>query len=162
MLKEFFRRSLLCKVVLTLVVVAFISQGAVYATSSKEHSKNTSVESKSGKSFQKATVGESRSIPRLWWLAPIGAVCALFFTRKFYKEVMSYPRVIKRWLKLPGMFGRGFCLFKTAIQGCRHIFYICIYSALCTVLWIKNSIRGRAICLSYKRVFIRALQDSWE
>ena len=59
MLKEFFRRSLLCKVVLILVVVAFISQGAVYATSSKEHSKNTSVESKSGKSFQKATVGES-------------------------------------------------------------------------------------------------------
>lgn len=33
----------------------------------------------------------SHTIPRLWWIAPIGALCALFYARKFYKQVMKAP-----------------------------------------------------------------------
>lgn len=33
----------------------------------------------------------SRTIPGIWWIAPIGALCALFFARKFYKDVMRAP-----------------------------------------------------------------------
>jgi K(+)-stimulated pyrophosphate-energized sodium pump len=130
MLKEFFRRSLLCKVVLILVVVAFISQGAVYATSSKEHSKNTGVESKSGKSFQRATVGESGSIPGLWWLAPIGAVCALFFTRKFYKEVMSYPEGDKKMVEIAGHVREGAFAYLRQQYKVVAIVFIFVFIAL--------------------------------
>ncbi|MDR4507255.1 MAG: sodium-translocating pyrophosphatase [Candidatus Brocadiaceae bacterium] len=33
----------------------------------------------------------SNSIPIFWWIAPIAAICALIFARKFYKEVMGNP-----------------------------------------------------------------------
>lgn len=33
----------------------------------------------------------SNTIPKLWWIAPIGALCALFYARKFFKEVMRAP-----------------------------------------------------------------------
>ncbi|MGR3310425.1 MAG: sodium-translocating pyrophosphatase [Candidatus Brocadiales bacterium] len=34
---------------------------------------------------------EGKEIPLIWWLAPIGAVTALFYARKFYKSVMCEP-----------------------------------------------------------------------
>ncbi|MBM4055063.1 MAG: sodium-translocating pyrophosphatase [Planctomycetes bacterium] len=34
---------------------------------------------------------DSRSIPVLWWIAPIGSLCALFYAMKFYKSVMKNP-----------------------------------------------------------------------
>lgn len=33
----------------------------------------------------------SRSIPILWWIAPFGAICGLFFAMKFYRGVMKFP-----------------------------------------------------------------------
>ncbi|NUN23325.1 MAG: sodium/proton-translocating pyrophosphatase, partial [Candidatus Jettenia caeni] len=42
-------------------------------------------------SVHKVTEETSHTIPRLWWVAPIGALCALFYARKFYKEVMKAP-----------------------------------------------------------------------
>jgi len=39
----------------------------------------------------KAAADTSHSIPKLWWIAPIGALFALFYARKFYKEVMRAP-----------------------------------------------------------------------
>ncbi|HLG29030.1 MAG TPA: sodium/proton-translocating pyrophosphatase, partial [Candidatus Brocadiales bacterium] len=32
---------------------------------------------------------KERNIPLIWWLAPIGAIAALVFARKFYKGVMQ-------------------------------------------------------------------------
>ncbi len=40
---------------------------------------------------EKTTEDTSHSIPRIWWIAPIGALFALIFARKFYKEVMKAP-----------------------------------------------------------------------
>ncbi|HHT9116481.1 MAG TPA: sodium-translocating pyrophosphatase, partial [Candidatus Wunengus californicus] len=37
----------------------------------------------------KAVADTPHSIPKLWWIAPIGALFALFYARKFYKEVMK-------------------------------------------------------------------------
>jgi K(+)-stimulated pyrophosphate-energized sodium pump len=34
---------------------------------------------------------EGNSIPLIWWLAPIGAIAALIYARKFYKGVMREP-----------------------------------------------------------------------
>ncbi len=34
---------------------------------------------------------EGKEIPLIWWLAPIGAVAALYYARKFYKAVMCEP-----------------------------------------------------------------------
>lgn len=39
----------------------------------------------------KAPEDTSHTIPRLWWIAPIGALFALFYARRFYKEVMKAP-----------------------------------------------------------------------
>lgn len=39
----------------------------------------------------KVTGDAAHTIPGLWWVAPIGALCALFFARKFFKEVMKAP-----------------------------------------------------------------------
>ncbi|KKO20138.1 MAG: pyrophosphatase [Candidatus Brocadia fulgida] len=33
----------------------------------------------------------SDTIPKLWWIAPVGALFALFYARKFYREVMKSP-----------------------------------------------------------------------
>ncbi|MFO0793441.1 MAG: sodium-translocating pyrophosphatase [Candidatus Brocadiaceae bacterium] len=40
---------------------------------------------------QKATEDTSHTIPRVWWIAPVGALFALIFARKFYKEVIKAP-----------------------------------------------------------------------
>lgn len=34
---------------------------------------------------------EGKEIPLMWWLAPIGAIAALYYARKFYSSVMSEP-----------------------------------------------------------------------
>lgn len=39
----------------------------------------------------KVTEDDAHTIPGLWWIAPIGALCALIFARKFFKEVMRAP-----------------------------------------------------------------------
>ncbi|MEK7749859.1 MAG: sodium/proton-translocating pyrophosphatase, partial [Planctomycetota bacterium] len=41
--------------------------------------------------MHKAAADTPHSIPKLWWIAPIGALFALFYARKFYKEVMKAP-----------------------------------------------------------------------
>jgi len=38
---------------------------------------------------QKTMTDRSHSIPVLWWIAPVAAICALVYARKFYKEVMK-------------------------------------------------------------------------
>ncbi|HJO48255.1 MAG TPA: hypothetical protein QF625_04870, partial [Candidatus Scalindua sp.] len=93
MVKGFFQSSFLYKVILALFIVAFISQGLVYAKSSRDHAQKAQLQkvetdTKHAEKAQRAASFNDKSIPRLWWLAPLGAVFALFFVRKFYKEVM--------------------------------------------------------------------------
>ena len=102
-------RKLVLKIILPFIFIAFVSQGLIYASASKEHSKGiniakTSLEtvktSKSTKKSHELSGNESRSIPKFWWLAPIGAVCALIYVRKFYKEVMEYPEGDKKMVDI--------------------------------------------------------------
>ncbi|MBM2834281.1 MAG: ppa [Candidatus Brocadiaceae bacterium] len=50
----------------------------------------------------KAAADTSHSIPKLWWIAPIGALFALFYARKFYKEVMKAPEGNERMISIAG------------------------------------------------------------
>ncbi len=103
MVKEFFRRRLLSKVILLFIITIFISQGAVYATSSRDKTQKAQLQKVEAKIKHAETAQyNDKSIPRLWWLAPLGAVCALFFVRKFYKEVMSYPEGDKKMVEIMG------------------------------------------------------------
>ena len=139
MTKEFLKQRLLCKVILLFIIITFVSQGAVYATSSKEHSKGINIvqtslatvqTSKLNKDIQKVSGDQSRSIPIFWWLAPVGAICALFFVRKFYKEVMGYPEGDKRMVEIAGHVREGAFAYLKQQYKVVAIFFIFVFIAL--------------------------------
>src|SRR5574337_1867526 len=49
----------------------------------------------------------SHTIPKLWWIAPIAALCALFYARKFYKEVMKSPEGNEKMISIAGHVREG-------------------------------------------------------
>ncbi len=134
MVKEFFRNRLLCKVILLLIITIFISQGAIYATTSghgdKAQLSETSAESVTATKAHRAESYGSNSIPRLWWLAPLGAICALFFVRKFYKEVMAYPEGDKKMVEIAGHVREGAYAYLKQQYKAVAIFFVFVFIAL--------------------------------
>jgi len=134
MVKEFFRRKLLSKVILLFIITIFMSQGAIYATPSGHAGKaqlaKPSAESVAAKSAHRAESYHDTSIPHLWWLAPLGAVCALFFVRKFYKEVMSYPEGDKKMVEIAGHVREGAFAYLKQQYKVVAIFFIFVFIAL--------------------------------
>ena len=135
MVKDSFRRRLLSKVILLFVITIFISQGAVYATSSKGQAQKAQLQkveakTKHAETDQRATSYEDKSIPRLWWLAPLGAVCALFFVRKFYKEVMGYPEGDKKMVEIAEHVREGAFAYLKQQYKVVAIFFIFVFIAL--------------------------------
>ena len=57
--------------------------------------------------MHKAAADTSHSIPKLWWIAPIGALFALFYARKFYKEVMKAPEGNEKMISIAGHVREG-------------------------------------------------------
>ena len=55
----------------------------------------------------KVAEGDSHSIPRMWWLAPIGAIIALCFAKKFYKEVMRAPEGNEKMISIAAYVREG-------------------------------------------------------
>ena len=135
MVKGFFRSSFLYKVILTLFIVAFISQGLVYAKSSGDHAQKAQLQkvetdTKHAVKAQRAASFNDKSIPRLWWLAPLGAVCALFFVRKFYKEVMGYPEGDKKMVEIAEHVREGAFAYLKQQYKVVAIFFIFVFIAL--------------------------------
>ena len=135
MVKGFFRSSFLYKVILTLFIVAFISQGLVYAKSSGDHAQKAQLQkvetdTKHAVKAQRAASFNDKSIPRLWWLAPLGAVFALLFVRKFYKEVMGYPEGDKKMVEIAGHVREGAFAYLKQQYKVVAIFFIFVFIAL--------------------------------
>ncbi|MHC4267886.1 MAG: sodium-translocating pyrophosphatase [Planctomycetota bacterium] len=134
MVKEFFRNRLLCKVILLLIITIFMSQGAIYATTSGHSDKaqlsKTGTESVAAKKAHRAESYTNKSIPRLWWLAPLGAVCALFFVRKFYKEVMAYPEGDKKMVEIAEHVREGAYAYLKQQYKVVAIFFVFVFIAL--------------------------------
>ena len=134
MVKEFFRHRLLSKVILLLIFTMFLSQGAIFATSSahagKAQLEKTSADSVAAKKAERAASYHDKSIPRLWWLAPLGAVFALFYCRKFYKEVMSYPEGDKKMVEIAGHVREGAYAYLRQQYKVVAIFFIFVFIAL--------------------------------
>jgi len=134
MVKEFFRNRLLCKVILLLIITIFMSQGAIYAATGghgeKAQLSKTSAESVAANKAYRAESYNNKSIPRLWWLAPLGAVCALFFVRKFYKEVMAYPEGDKKMVEIAGHVREGAYAYLKQQYKAVAIFFIFVFIAL--------------------------------
>ncbi|MEE9338589.1 MAG: sodium/proton-translocating pyrophosphatase, partial [Methylococcaceae bacterium] len=134
MTKEFFKQRLLCKVILLFIIMTFMSQGAIYATPSGHTGKaqlaKPSAESVAAKSAHRVESYHDTSIPHLWWLAPLGAVCALFFVRKFYKEVMSYPEGDKKMVEIAGHVREGAFAYLKQQYKVVAIFFIFVFIAL--------------------------------
>jgi len=57
--------------------------------------------------MHKAVADTPHSIPKLWWIAPIGALFALFYARKFYKEVMKAPEGNEKMISIAGHVREG-------------------------------------------------------
>ncbi|HHT9123922.1 MAG TPA: proton/sodium-translocating pyrophosphatase, partial [Candidatus Wunengus sp. YC63] len=57
--------------------------------------------------IHKAVADTPHSIPKLWWIAPIGALFALFYARKFYKEVMKAPEGNEKMISIAGHVREG-------------------------------------------------------
>ena len=134
MVKEFFRHRLLSKVILLLIFTMFLSQGAIFATSSahagKAQLEKTSADSVAAKKAERAASYHDKSIPKLWWLAPIGAVFALIYCRKFYKEVMSYPEGDKKMVEIAGHVREGAYAYLRQQYKVVAIFFIFVFIAL--------------------------------
>ncbi len=134
MVKEFFRHRLLGKVILLLIITMFVSQGAIYASPSghadKAQLEKTSADSVAAKKAERAASYHDKSIPRLWWLAPLGAVCALFFVRKFYKEVMGYPEGDKKMVEIAGHVREGAYAYLKQQYKVVAVFFIFVFIAL--------------------------------
>jgi K(+)-stimulated pyrophosphate-energized sodium pump len=134
MVKEFFRHRLLSKVILLLIFTMFMSQGAIYASSSAHADKaqltKASADSVAAKKAERAASYHDKSIPRLWWLAPIGALCALVFVRKFYKEVMSYPEGDKKMVEIAGHVREGAYAYLKQQYKVVAIFFAFVFIAL--------------------------------
>ena len=134
MVKEFFRHRLLSKVILLLIITMFISQGAIFATSSayagKAQLEKTSADSVAAKKAERAASYHDKSIPRLWWLAPLGAVFALFYCRKFYKEVMGFPEGDKKMVEIAGHVREGAYAYLKQQYKVVAIFFIFVFIAL--------------------------------
>ena len=81
MVKEFFQHRLLSKVILLFIITMFISQGAIFATSTayagRAQLEKTSADSVAAKKAERAASYHDKSIPKLWWLSPLGALCAM-------------------------------------------------------------------------------------
>jgi K(+)-stimulated pyrophosphate-energized sodium pump len=134
MVKEFFLHRLLSKVILLLIFTMFMSQGAIYASSSahadKAQLEKASADSVAAKKAERAASYHDKSIPRLWWLAPIGAICALIFVRKFYKEVMSYPEGDKKMVEIAGHIREGAYAYLKQQYKVVAIFFAFVFIAL--------------------------------
>ena len=134
MVKEFFRHRLLSKVILLLIFTMFLSQGAIFVTSSahadKAQLEKTSADSVAAKKAERAASYHDKSIPKLWWLAPIGAVFALIYCRKFYKEVMSYPEGDKKMVEIAGHVREGAYAYLRQQYKVVAIFFIFVFIAL--------------------------------
>jgi K(+)-stimulated pyrophosphate-energized sodium pump len=143
MTMQFLKQRLHCKVILLFIIITFVSQGAVvYATSSEEHSKGINIvqtslatveTSRLKENVQKISDDQSGSIPILWWLAPIGAICALFFVRKFYKEVMGYPEGDKKMVDIASHVREGAYAYLRQQYKVVAIFFICTFGALLAI-----------------------------
>lgn len=134
---EFLKQRL--QIILLLLIISFVSQGTVYATSSKERSKGINIVQTSlakaetsmlEKNVHKVSDDQSRTIPFLWWLAPIGAICAIFFVRKFYKEVMGYPEGDKKMVDIASHVREGAYAYLRQQYKVVAIFFILVFIAL--------------------------------
>ncbi len=134
MVKEFFRHRLLSKVILLLIFTMFMSQGAIFTTSTahaeKAQLEKASADSVAAKKAERAASYHDKSIPKLWWLAPLGAVFALFYCRKFYKEVMSYPEGDKKMVEIAGHVREGAYAYLRQQYKVVAIFFIFVFIAL--------------------------------
>ncbi|MCP5006749.1 MAG: sodium-translocating pyrophosphatase [Planctomycetes bacterium] len=118
--------------------MAFTSQELAHATSAKEYSKRsdhsqqnvTKETSTTHGAHSKSADGKSGSIPPLWWFAPFGALCALFFVRKFYKEVMAYPEGDKKMVEIAGHVRDGAYAYLKQQYKIVFIFFIFVFILL--------------------------------
>ena len=124
--------------VLIFFVMAFTAQGLLHAASAKEYSKRldqmqqnvTKEASKTDSAGSKSAEGESGSIPLLWWFAPFGALCALFFVRKFYKEVMAFPEGDKKMVEIAGHVRDGAYAYLKQQYKVVFIFFVFVFILL--------------------------------
>lgn len=133
-----FQRRNLFYAVLIFFAMAFAIQGSLHTASADDYSKRfdhlqekvtkeTSIPPGVG---SKSSEGKSGSIPLLWWFAPFGALCALFFVRKFYKEVMAYPEGDKKMVEIAGHVRDGAYAYLRQQYKVVFIFFIFVFILL--------------------------------
>lgn len=136
LLHQLLHRKVILKFLLICFCIIAFSGSAVYEASANE-SKETSAaftghdkveKPESAKHIRKAPV--DKSIPHIWWLAPLGALCALFFVRRFYKEVMSYPEGDKKMVEIAGHIRDGAYAYLKQQYKVVIIFFICMFILL--------------------------------
>ncbi len=78
------------------------------------------------------------TIPKLWWIAPIGGVCALLFARKFYKEVMRSPEGNEKMVSIAGHVKEGAYAYLRQQYKVVSIFFIGAFLVLLLISFGLN------------------------
>ncbi|MGQ3684622.1 MAG: sodium-translocating pyrophosphatase [Candidatus Loosdrechtia sp.] len=72
----------------------------------------------------------SDTIPKIWWIAPFGALCALFFARRFYKGVMRAPEGNEKMISIASHVREGSYAYLKQQYKIVGIFFIGAFLAL--------------------------------
>ena len=81
----------------------------------------------------------SRSIPMLWWIAPIGAFCALVFAFKFSRGVMAAPPGNARMVEIAGHVKVGAYAYLKQQYKLVFIFFLLVHVALLAVAFLLQA-----------------------
>lgn len=73
---------------------------------------------------------ESRDIPKLWWIAPIGAFLALVFAYKFSREVMAAPAGNAKMIEIAGHVREGAYAYLKQQYKVVFIFFLFVHIVL--------------------------------
>jgi len=81
----------------------------------------------------------SNTIPGLWWIAPIGALGALFYARKFYKEVMKSPDGNEKMVSIAAHVREGAYAYLKQQYKIVSIFFVGAFLVLLFISFVLHS-----------------------
>lgn len=94
---------------------------------------------KLGASHHSGAGGDGKDIPLLWWLAPLGAFCALLFAYKFSKSVIAEPAGDKKMVDIADHVKAGASAYLRQQYKLVFLFFILVHVALLAIAFVFHA-----------------------
>ena len=107
--------------------------------SSANYDKDWGIENKAVHSSSHSENVGDREIPMLWWIAPIGAFCALIFAYKFSRSVNAAPPGNERMVEIAGHVKSGAYAYLKQQYKLVFLFFILVHIALLVIAFVLQA-----------------------